>query len=80
MENTCETTVVVAGTWPVSARLRWVSQVRHRAEVAEFRVEQHFERLGDQFVRLGYDIKSVITEGTAGGNETPAQTEVEAGG
>ncbi len=29
--------------------------VRHRSEVLEYRVEQHFDRLGDQLVRLGYD-------------------------
>ena len=27
--------------------------VRHRSEVVEYRVDQHFERLGDQLVRLG---------------------------
>jgi integrase len=53
--------------------------VRHRSEVVEHRVEQHFERLGDQLVRLGFVINSVITEGTAEANETPADTEVEAG-
>ncbi len=52
---------------------------RHRSEVVEYRVEQHFERLGDQLVRLGFDITSVITEGTAGANETPAITQREAG-
>jgi hypothetical protein len=33
----------------------------------------------DQLVRLGFVINSVITEGTAGAHEFPAQTEVEAG-
>ena len=53
--------------------------VRHRSQVVEFRAEQHFERLGDQLVRLGYDITSVIKTGAAGANKTPAPTEVEAG-
>ena len=53
--------------------------VRHRSEVAEFRAEQHFGLLGDQLVRLGYDITSVIKTGTGGANGTPAPTEVEAG-
>jgi hypothetical protein len=53
--------------------------VRHRSDVVKYRVEQHFERLGDQLVRLGYDITRVIKRGTAGANETPAHTEVQAG-
>ena len=53
--------------------------VRHRSEVVEYRVEQHFERLGDQLVWLGFDIKTVIKEGTAAANETPAVTQGEAG-
>jgi hypothetical protein len=53
--------------------------IRHRSEVVEYRVEQHFERLGDQLVRLGFVINSVITEGTAGPNESPASTDVQAG-
>ena len=28
---------------------------RHRSEMVEYRVEQHFERLGDQLIRLGFD-------------------------
>jgi hypothetical protein len=54
----------------------------HRAapvRVVELLAEQTFERLGDQIVRLGYDITSVIRTGTVGANETPAPTEVEAG-
>jgi integrase len=53
--------------------------VRHRAEVVEFRVEQHYERLGDQLIRLGFDIKTVIKEGAAQGNNAPAHTEMQAG-
>jgi hypothetical protein len=30
---------------------------RHRSEVDEYRVDQHFERLGDQLIRLGFDRK-----------------------
>jgi hypothetical protein len=56
-----------------------LGSVRHRSEVVEFRAEQHFEPLGDQLVRLGYDITSVIKTGTVGANETPAPTKVEAG-
>jgi hypothetical protein len=29
--------------------------VRHRAEAVEYRVEQHYQRLGDQLVRLASD-------------------------
>jgi hypothetical protein len=47
--------------------------------VVEYRVEQHFERLGDQLVRLGYYITSVIKEGTARANEIPDITQGEAG-
>ena len=53
--------------------------VRHRSEVVEYRAEQHFERLGDQLVRLGFDITSVIKEGARVETETPADTEVLAG-
>lgn len=35
--------------------------VRHGSEVVEFRVAQHFERLGDQLRRLGFVITSDIT-------------------
>jgi hypothetical protein len=45
----------------------------------EFRVEQHFERLGDQLRRLGFDIKSVITEAGQGAKEDPRDTEVQTG-
>jgi integrase len=53
--------------------------VRHRSEVVEFWVKQHFERLGDQLVRLGFDITSVITSGAGQESENPAPTEVDAG-
>ncbi len=53
--------------------------VRHGAEVVEYRVEQHFERLGDQLIRLGFDITGVIKSGAEKGNENPAPTEVDAG-
>jgi integrase len=53
--------------------------VRHRSEVVEYRVEQHYERLGDQLIRLGFDIKSVIKERAGEETEAPAPTEVEAG-
>ncbi len=47
--------------------------------MVEFRVEQGYERLGDQLVRLGFDITSVISEGVREANETPAVTQREAG-
>jgi hypothetical protein len=52
---------------------------RHHVLGLGNRVQQHFERLGDQLIRLGYDIKSVIREGTARANETPNVTQGEAG-
>ena len=43
------------------AQRRWsehvygpLGSVRHRSEVVEYRVEQHFERVGDQLGRLGF--------------------------
>jgi integrase len=52
---------------------------RHRSEVVEYRVEQHFERLGNQLIRLGFDT-NIGTNPQAGlGTESPAPTEVEAG-
>jgi hypothetical protein len=56
-----------------------LGSVRHRSQVVEFRVEQHFERLGDQLRRLGFDITSVIKEGGTVANEEPRDTEVPAG-
>jgi integrase len=53
--------------------------VRHRSEVVEFRVEQHFERLGDQLRRLGSVITSDIKEAAGGSNEEPRDTEVSTG-
>jgi hypothetical protein len=43
--------------------------MRHRSEVAEYRVAQHFERLGDLLRRLGFVITSDITEVTGEGKE-----------
>jgi hypothetical protein len=53
--------------------------VRHRSEVVEFRVEQHFERLGDQLRRLGFVITSDIKEGAGEGKEDPRDTEASTG-
>ncbi len=38
-----------------------LGQVRHRADVVEYRVEQHFEQLGEQLPRLGFDTTNVAT-------------------
>jgi hypothetical protein len=51
----------------------------HRSEVVEYRVEQHFERLGNQLVRLGFDTKIGTNRQAGLGTESPAPTEVEAG-
>jgi hypothetical protein len=56
-----------------------LSTFRHRSDVVEYRVEQHFERLGDQLRRLGFVITSVINQTRSEASETPATTEVEAG-
>jgi hypothetical protein len=53
--------------------------VRHRSEVVEFRVEQHFERLGDQLRRLGFVITSDIKEGAGDRSDQPRDTEVSTG-
>ena len=54
--------------------------VRQRAEVVEFRVEQHFERLGDQLIRLRSSGTMMGTKSAAGSDsENPAHTEVQAG-
>ena len=45
--------------------------VRHRSEVVEFRVEQHYDRLGDQLVRLGFVINPVIKTGATPEGDTP---------
>jgi hypothetical protein len=56
-----------------------LGKVRHRSEVVEFWVEQHFERLGDQLRQLGFVITSDIKEGVGDGNEDPRDTEVSTG-
>jgi hypothetical protein len=53
--------------------------VRHRSEVVEFRVEQHYERLGDQLIRLGFDITRVIKRSGSEAKKSPRDTEVSAG-
>jgi hypothetical protein len=49
-----------------------LGSVRHRSEVVEYRVEQHFERLGDQLRRLGFVITSDIKDGAGEGKKIPA--------
>jgi integrase len=53
--------------------------MRHRSEVVEYRVEQHFERLGDQLRRLGFVITSDITDEAGEGKDNPRDTEVSTG-
>jgi integrase len=53
--------------------------VRHRSEVVEYRVERHYERLGDQLIRLAFDITSVIKQPSAEAKEDPRDTQVSAG-
>jgi hypothetical protein len=47
--------------------------VRHRSEVVEYRVEQHYERLGDQLRRIGFVIKSVIKSEEGPENNDPRE-------
>ena len=60
-----------------------LGDVRHRAELVEFRVEQHVERLGDRLPRLGLPMPSVTrnvtTEGEAEGMKTPDASEITSG-
>ena len=57
--------------------------VRHRADVVEFRVEQHVERLGDRLPKLGLPMPSVTrnvtTEGEEEGMKTPDASELTSG-
>jgi integrase len=50
-----------------------LGSVRHRAEVVEYRVEQHYERLGEALRRLGFVIKIVIKPDQAAENEHPRE-------
>jgi len=52
---------------------------RHRSEVVEYRVEQHFERLGNQLIRMGFDTKMGTNPQAGAESETPTITEDEAG-
>ena len=60
-----------------------LGSVRHRSEVVEYLVEQHFERIGDQLRRLALETPSdtkIVTTGRGGeGMTSPARTEVPAG-
>ena len=61
-----------------------LGDVRHRAEVVEYRVEQHLERLGDRLQRLGLAGSSFVTgnvtaSADAAGTKNPSATEVEEG-
>jgi hypothetical protein len=56
-----------------------LGSVRHRSEVVEYRVEQHFERLGDQLVRLGFVINPVMNPVAREASETPAGRDLHAG-
>ena len=53
--------------------------VRHRSEAVEFQVEQHFERLGDQLIRLRSGTMMGTKSAAGSGRENPAHTEVQAG-
>jgi hypothetical protein len=53
--------------------------VRHRSEVVEYRVEQRFERLGDQLIRLRSDTKIVRKRQRPADKQRPTHTEVQAG-
>ena len=56
-----------------------LGSVRHRSEVVEYRVEQHFERLGDQLMKLGFVINPVIKRKQDRTSETPASMDLQAG-
>jgi integrase len=51
-----------------------LGEIRHRAEVVEYRAEQHLERLGDRLQRLGL----VRPSGTGKDTATPAAAAMEA--
>jgi hypothetical protein len=60
-----------------------LGDVRHRAEVVEYRVEQHLDRLGDRLNRLGFrgafvTGKDTAAEGVAR-TKKPDATEVTSG-
>jgi hypothetical protein len=44
--------------------------------VIEYRGEQHYERLGDQLVRLGFVINPVMNPALGETNETPASMDL----
>jgi integrase len=46
-----------------------LGSVRHRSEVVEYRVEQHYDRLGDQLIRLGFVTGNVTGGGLDAENE-----------
>jgi hypothetical protein len=56
-----------------------LGSVRHRAEVVEYRVEQHLDALKDRLGNVSFVTRNVTTEGEGAGNESPASTEVDAG-
>jgi hypothetical protein len=56
-----------------------LGSVRHRAEVVEYRVEQHLDALKDRLGNVGFVTRNVTAKGEGAGNESPASTEVDAG-
>jgi hypothetical protein len=56
-----------------------LGSVRHRSEVVEYRVEQHFERLDDQLARLRFVINPVISPAPIEANETPTSMDLQVG-
>ncbi len=56
-----------------------LGMIRHRSEVMEYRVEQHFERLGDQLRRLSSDTMIDTNREVRAAKESPAITQGDAG-
>ena len=53
--------------------------VRHRSEIVEYQVEQHYDRLGDQLMRLGFVMNPVINPAPIEASETPISMDLQAG-
>jgi hypothetical protein len=56
-----------------------LGSIRHRSEVAEYRLEQHIEALKDRLGALGFVTRNVTGDEAVAESENPAGSDLQAG-